>query len=333
MNWNDEYDLYEDEFIQNDRQARRKRKPKVRHIPKKSDAEIRDELADDVIGLEGGFKTTYQPTLYEIEFLQDSIREFYDQALITDVLAKIKGGKEASVFRCAAHESTQTEYLAAKVYRPRKFRNLRNDKLYREGRAIMTEEGAFLKGTEDRIIRALNKKSEFGVQVQHTSWLMYEYTTLQNLHNAGASVPRPYAVSENAILMSYVGDGSLAAPTLNEVSLEPDEAQELFAKVRQNLEILLANNLIHGDLSAYNILYWDGDITFIDFPQVINPEQNMSAFAILRRDVQRVCDYFRKQGVECKPATLAEELWDRFVGLDFDDKVLELFGDMPDDEE
>ena len=31
-----------------------------------------------------------------------SLAQFYDQQIITDVLAAIKGGKEASVYRCAA---------------------------------------------------------------------------------------------------------------------------------------------------------------------------------------------------------------------------------------
>jgi hypothetical protein len=70
-------------------------------------------------GLEAGFVTTYHPARFEAEWLLSSLRSFYEQELITDVLASVKGGKEASVYRCAGHETTGQTFLAAKVYRPR----------------------------------------------------------------------------------------------------------------------------------------------------------------------------------------------------------------------
>ena len=56
------------------------------------------------------------------------------------------------------------------------------------------------------------------------------------------------------------------APTLSEVSLDPDEAVPLFDEVWRTVELMLAHDLIHGDLSAYNILYWEGSAVVIDFP-------------------------------------------------------------------
>src|SRR5205085_1795840 len=137
-------------------------------------------------------------------------------------------GKEASVYCCKAHPATGVELLAAKVYRPRQFRNLRNDKMYREGRPLLTADGNVAKRTDHRLMRAVGKKSEFGVQVQHTSWLMYEYTTLERLFREGAAVPCPVSAAENAILMGFQGDAQRAAPTLIEVAPEPDEAESLF---------------------------------------------------------------------------------------------------------
>ena len=78
----DEYEYYEELFdpLRTDRRARRKRKPKVRHIPKKPQDQIVAELADP-IGLEGGFHTTYRPGRYEEGWLLSSLRSFYDQEL------------------------------------------------------------------------------------------------------------------------------------------------------------------------------------------------------------------------------------------------------------
>jgi RIO kinase 1 len=129
------------------------------------------------------------------------------------------------------------------------------------------------------------------------------------LHAAGADVPKPYAMEKNGILMSYVGDLGSAAPTLNTVSLDPDEVHPLFNRVIHNADLLLANQRIHGDLSAYNILYWEGDITLIDFPQVVPPESNPTAWTIFLRDMTRICQYFASQGVKRDARKLAADLW------------------------
>jgi len=71
------------------------------------------------------------------------------------------------------------------------------------------------------------------------------------------------------------------------------------------------HGIIHGDLSAYNILYWEGGITLIDFPQVVSPTGNRNAFAIFSRDVTRLCEYFAKQGVDSNPRKIALDLWTR----------------------
>jgi serine/threonine-protein kinase RIO1 len=120
---------------------------------------------------------------------------------------------------------------------------------------------------------------------------------MEKLFEAGADVPKPYAKEKNAILMEFVGDRGMAAPALSSVSLERDEAQPLFERVIRNLDIMLANDRIHGDLSAYNILYWDGDIKLIDFPQVVIPESNPASWGIFQRDVMRICQYFSAQGL------------------------------------
>ncbi len=315
----DEFDVYEELFnpLVTDRRARRARKPKAKHQPKKSHGQIITDLADATVGLEGGFTITYQPSRYEGPWLLASLRSFYDQGLIHDVMNLIKGGKEANVYRCQAEPTTGLTWLAAKVYRPHQFRTLRNDRVYREGRGLLDARGNDHDHARDqRVARAVGKKTTFGRQVSHTSWLMHEYTTLERLHQAGAAVPQPIAASDNAVLMSYHGDARMAAPTLNQVSLEPDEAVPLFQEVMRNVELMLWHDLIHGDLSAYNILYWEGELTVIDFPQVTNIRANSNAYAILQRDIERICDYFGRNGVRCDSAVIVDELWRRYGEVD-----------------
>ena len=75
------------------------------------------------------------------------------------------------------------------------------------------------------------------------------------------------------------------------------------------IERMLYGNVIHGDLSAYNVLVWEGRATIIDLPQAVDPRKNRHAPALLERDVQRICDHFARFGVGSSPERLAGDLW------------------------
>jgi RIO kinase 1 len=314
----DKYEVYEELFDPAQEGRETHGRLKANHKPKKTRSEIIADLTDDTSDVELGFETTYRPSRYESGWLLSSLYSFYDEGLISDVLAQIKGGKEASVYRCQATAATGGGMLAAKVYRPRMFRNLRNDAMYRQGREILVEGGGPAGRDAGYIERAIRHKTAFGLQAAHTSWLMYEFTAMEQLYEAGGAVPRPIASSPNAILMSYHGDERMAAPTLNTVALERDEAEALFREVLRNIELMLQHDLIHGDLSAYNILYWapegpPGEITLIDFPQVVNLRSNPKARFVLERDIQRICEYFAQQGVPCDAAAIMHDIWTRHM--------------------
>lgn len=253
------------------------------------------------------FAFTYKAARFEEGWLLDSLGYFYEQHWISDVLRKVKAGKEASVYLCRSGSQVDAPLVAVKVYRPRMLRNLRDDHLYREGRVDLDEEGKTLH--KEAEVHAILTRSRFGEQVRHQSWIAYEYTALQALHEAGADVPRPYEMAHNAILMGYLGDETVPAPTLNEVDLGPGEAAPLFERLVRNLDLMLASGRVHGDLSAYNVLYWGDEIALIDFPQVISPEQNRNAWSIFERDVTRLCEYFIAQGLTLNPRRIAADLW------------------------
>lgn len=307
----DDLDLDRDDEVDEPVAFERFHDSRVKAKTSKKQAEMAKALAQENENVL--LETTYKPSRHEAVWLYSSLRPFFDeQKLIDDVLFQVKGGKEASVYCCHvapdAQQALGAERVAAKVYRPRQFRNLRNDALYRQGRAVLTDEGRAAKATDQRLMRALGKKTDFGVQVQHSSWLLYEYTTLQALFAAGCAVPEPYAVGENAILMGYVGEETRAAPTLIEVVLTKAQALKIFAQLKESLAILVGMGLVHGDLSAYNVLYDGEKPTIIDLPQVVRFDQNEHAERIFLRDLTRLCDYFQRAGVVCDPETLAQEL-------------------------
>lgn len=313
-----DYEHYEYEYdydIQRgDRQARRKSRQVPGYAPKLSRSEIVATAAERDDTIETGFETTYKPSEYERGWLIDALGGFYTMGDITDVLRMVKGGKEACVYLCAANPDLGHEFVAAKVYRPRKFRNLRNDALYRHGRTVLDAEGKELH--DDRALHAIAVGSQRGKQLQHESWMAHEFASLQVLTQAGADVPRPIVSASNVILMTYVGDATRAAPTLNHVVLTRDEAPRLFERIVRNAAIMLSRGLVHGDLSSYNVLYWDGEITLIDFPQVVNPHDNPAARAVFDRDIKRICQYFGRYGVSADPVALADRLWSEHVPND-----------------
>ncbi len=260
---------------------------------------------------------TYKPARFEELWLNDALGPFFHAGHITDVLRLVRGGKEANVYLCTAHPNLGIRHVAAKVYRPRQFRNLRNDSLYRQGRSDLGADGKSLV-RDRRAMRAIARSTSVGAEMRFQSWLHHEVATLERLAAAGCDVPLIYGSAGHTILMSCVGDTGGGAPTLSQVSLRRTGAERLFEVVRRNIETMLANGVVHGDLSAYNILLWQDDLTLIDFPQAVDPFQNPAARRIFDRDVARVCQYFRAQGVAAAgdPGALAETLWDRHVGGD-----------------
>ncbi|MEO8288843.1 MAG: RIO1 family regulatory kinase/ATPase [Chloroflexota bacterium] len=309
--WNYEDDLNDQPYIGGN-------KPKTK--PKRSRADIVATLVEQTDDAKEGFNPSFgsksadkfNVSRHEREWIFTYLSGFYEEHLIVDVLKPVKGGKEATVYCCEADPVMGLDLLAAKVYRPRIFRNLRNDSLYRMGRTSLDANG---KRVGSREARALENKTRFGQNLRQSNWLATEVATLEVLHAAGADVPRVYANNDNAILMDYLGEVDWPAPVLQNVTLSREEARPLFDRLVYNIDLMLMNNRIHGDLSAHNILYWEGKATIIDFPQAVNPDVNPYAYEIFERDVTRVCQYFEKYGITGNPGRLARDIWAKYIAL------------------
>lgn len=237
------------------------------------------------------------------EIIEDALRPFYKEHLIRDVHYAIKSGKEATVFLCDADPSTEAEYLIAKIYRPRESRSFKNDAVYHAGAYI----------GDRRTRKAIQQKSRHGRAFQFVNWIDREYEALRHLHAFGADVPKTYARSEHAILMQFIGEGDEPAQPLNRVSLNREDAESSFDRVLRNIELWLSLDYIHADLSAFNILFHQGRTTVIDFPQAVNARTNPNAYDLLQRDVDNVCRYFARYGIQADAGRIVGELWARFA--------------------
>jgi len=229
-----------------------------------------------------------------------ALQGFVEARQIDEVLFPLKVGKEATVYVTRKNGDGGSRLLAAKVYRDLEHRSFRRDDLYRAGRVI----------DDERIARAIATKTRTGRQVAFGMWVGEEAQMLRRARGAGADVPAVVAENATAILMEYLGDDEVRAPALAELRLTPEEAEELFAQVLANVTALLRADIVHADLSAYNVLCWEGRTVLIDFPQAVDACKNRNAQELLARDVTNLCTYFQRQGHERDPEPLAWELWD-----------------------
>ncbi len=234
-----------------------------------------------------------------IETLDEALESFVVDGLIEEVLSIVKGGKEAVVYCCRAGTALNVELVAAKVYKPRSFRSFRNDAMYREGRIILNKRDA----------RAFAKRTEHGRSVGSALWTNHEWETLRLLYAIGADVPAPIAQSSAALLLEFIGDEEAAAPALKACDLTREEAYAAYATLLSNVELWLNNYVIHADLSAYNVLYWQHQPVVIDFPQSVDPRFNANAYSLLLRDVENINRYFARYGVTRDASETVEDLW------------------------
>jgi RIO kinase 1 len=309
----EEFEYLEEEYLrEHNRKERRQARPKSPHDTAQAHAALTD-FNDNVESWVPTYAAVLDPLHHERQWIIDSVGPFYRENIITDVVRLVKGGKEANVYACTAHPATGLEMIAAKLYRPRMLRSLKTDAVYKAGRLLRDSEGKLLKkGRRERL--AMVKKTSFGKDLDFSQWIGNEFRVQQILHEAGADVPKPISFQNTTIIMEYIGDEYSPAPALNEVRLPSEEALPLFKKVMKNVALMLDHHYVHGDLSAYNILYWNGRITIIDFPQMVEARHNPHAFDLLKRDITRVCEYFARYGVKSDPLRLTLNLWEPYMG-------------------
>jgi len=186
----------------------------------------------------------------------------------------VSTGKEGNVF----HATTKEGAAAMKIYRV-------SNATFNALADYIVGDPRFrgLKGDRRKMIRA---------------WATKEYKNLERMRAAGARVPKPMAVEENILVMGYIGDETMPAPMLRSVKMDdPDGGLE---DVLDNMRCIQKAGLVHGDLSEYNILFWEGRTHVIDVGQAVTLDHR-NAEDWFQRDAANIARYFRKLG--CKVAS------------------------------
>ncbi|HUW03940.1 MAG TPA: RIO1 family regulatory kinase/ATPase [Acidimicrobiales bacterium] len=215
-------------------------------------------------------------------------------------LGVLRTGKEAQVDLIERCGDDRSALLAVKRYLPREVKakglleamgvqqasQFRHDVAYREGRQF--------RKSRDR--RAVEQMTTHGKQLLQQRWTNHEHDVMQQLWAAGVRVPFPVSFGDDRFVMEYIGEPDQAAPTLARARPRGPVLADIWRQLITQLRIVVACGWVHGDLSAYNLLWWQGEVWLIDFPQAVDLAANPGGLDFLHRDLTNVADWFERQG-------------------------------------
>ena len=215
-----------------------------------------------------------------------TVEEVFDQATLmvlyeflnSDVLYEIHGvvnaGKEARVYWGMNKEGKE---LAVKIY-------LTTSAEFRKGMLKYIEGDYRFKGVK-RDTRSLI-----------FAWAQKEFRNLEQASRAKVRVPKPVAVKNNVLVMEFIGKDGVNAPSLKEQL--PSNPEKVYNTLLTYLERLYRKaELVHGDLSEYNIMMWKGNPVIFDVSQAVPTSHPMAEF-FLQRDLTNVNRFFSRLDVK-----------------------------------
>jgi RIO kinase 1 len=202
------------------------------------------------------------------------IYDFMNRGVIDEIHGVVNAGKEARVYW---GKDKLGKELAIKIY--------------------LTLSAEFRKG----ILRCLEADPRFkGVRRDTRSlifaWAQKEFKNLQQATRAKVRVPKPIIVRNNVLIMEFIGKDGLNAPSLKE--LPPKNPQRIYTTLLAYLKRLYGKaELVHGDLSEYNIMVWNGHPVIFDVSQAVSVSHPMAEY-LLRRDLLNLNKYFSRLGIK-----------------------------------
>jgi RIO kinase 1 len=132
---------------------------------------------------------------------------------------------------------------------------------------------------------------------------------LGEAYAAKVRVPKPLAAKSNVVIMEFIGEKGVSAPSLKE---QPPQYPECVYKIIVTYlkRLYRKAKIVHGDLSEYNIMMWKGKPVVFDVSQSVSIQHPLADF-MLRRDIANVNRFFSRLDVEVIPE---DELYRLVVG-------------------
>ena len=192
---------------------------------------------------------------------------------LTAIGGSISTGKEANVFLGERGDAA----VAIKIYRIQS--------------ANFTTMSSYITG-DRRFSHVKKSKKELVF-----AWTKKEFSNLARAQEAGLPVPEPLVWDRNILIMSFLGEGECPYPQLRNVAI--DNPADTYESVIAMIDTLYNKaELVHGDLSEFNILYHDHPY-LIDMGQSVTRD-HPRALQFLMRDIRNVIRFFKKKGCRVK---------------------------------
>ncbi|MFQ5815664.1 MAG: serine protein kinase RIO [Candidatus Hydrothermarchaeaceae archaeon] len=122
------------------------------------------------------------------------------------------------------------------------------------------------------------------------TWVQKEFKNLERALRAGVAVPRPMVYKNNVLVMEFLGKRKRPYPMLKEAAIEDPEV--VFEEILKSMNLLYCRaNLVHSDLSEYNILMKESEPVLIDMSHAVVREHPLAG-DYLKRDVGNVVRFF-----------------------------------------
>ncbi|MEM2079628.1 MAG: serine protein kinase RIO, partial [Nitrososphaerota archaeon] len=215
-----------------------------------------------------------------------ALLELVRKKVIYEVKGVVSAGKEARVYWGKSFEKKD---IAIKIY-------LTSSAEFRKGITKYLEADPRFSGRVPTSTRKL-----------YSLWAKKEFSNYTRMYEAGVSVPRPLAVHENILVMSFIGHDGVPAPLLKDLDLDLGELERIFKKLLEDLRKMFQKaRLVHGDLSEYNVMIWEGTHYIIDVSQAVTLD-HPNAIEYLTRDLANLIKFFDKRGL---PTPSLSELLD-----------------------
>lgn len=210
-----------------------------------------------------------------------------NQGVVTEINGCLSTGKEANVYHARFPDGREG---AIKVYKT-------SILVFKDREKYVSGEFRFRHGYSKSNPRKMVKL-----------WAEKEMRNLRRLRDAGIYAPNPIMLRSHVLLMDFIGRDGYAAPKLKDAKLSETRYRECYLYCVKMMRTMYQKcKLVHGDLSEYNILYYQQQLYFIDVSQSVEHE-HPSAADFLRKDCRNITDYFTKYG-GLNPMT-TQELFD-----------------------
>ena len=213
--------------------------------------------------------------------LETCISELEPHFKTISLLAKLPSGKEATLYLVQCDEYVR----ALKVYTVLEQRGFQQMKGYIAGK--------FYKKSSDR--KAVGKWNRYGKNLAHENWIKREYSILKRVHSLGIPAPKVYFRLSTGILMDYIGDEHSPAPKLSDLDCTQEQRMIFGSVILGYIEHLWNGGIVHGDLSPFNVLYYQGTLILIDFPQSIDIRTHPEPETYKERDRATILTWMNKK--------------------------------------